>query len=597
MSNDALSGLDDLSGLETEGELPHLSETITYARDIAPYPFIGIHSGVGSGKNYFIDILARGYSDPDERGQVERFPAQTILLITSRRSKVNEIHGEKSPVRKDRRFGQWDNWSSYAYDDEEDFMDALEHMRQIDCSADPLCSGTVTVYQRFLPCTNAAIESYLRNQHIKSDSRTHLWNRFDMIVFDEAHAIKSDSNYQTAPYFTMRLLQETYKAQQQGLTNCKIVMMTGTPSVLEDFYTPKKYHLIDRMALCRNVTPKKISFIDRKQSRNLAEKMLTDGTRCVFFFNRTRELMSFLKKLQKKYPDLTSSIAVSFSNDDKRKAFEKSHKEDFDRMVDTEKYIAKNQKLPDEIRLFLTTERNKEGINIRNTDVRTMVVESHVECSVVQMAGRLREGVDTLYIVTDSVPHEDSESAFEWLSVQDGEIIASYNKQLDAHLKRLQYDPDEPFSGAAQQDERISAMITFVEKKHPYIIFDPFLLRFRLYRDRRKSKLYYAKQNIRFDEAKSDPHKLCELVRSWYPHAEISVECSIEMLATQYLDQHKLIGSKITYSQQRELLAFLNNLTHASRRTLGPALKTLGYIFTPDNNHKGCPGTITKKSE
>lgn len=290
--------------------------------------------------------------------------------------------------------------------------------------------------------------------------------------------------------------------------------------------------------------------------------------------------MSFLKKLQKKYPDLTSSIAVSFSNDDKRKAFEKSHKEDSDRMVDTEKYIAQNQKLPDEIRLFLTTERNKEGINIRNTDVRTMVVESHVECSVVQMAGRLREGVDTLYIVTDSVPHEDSENAFEWSFVQDGEIIASYNKQLDAHLKRLQYDPDEPFSGATQQDERISAMITFVEKKHPYIIFDPFLLRFRLYRDRRKSKLYYAKQNIRFDEAKSDPHKLCELVRSWYPHAEISVECSIEMLATQYLDQHKLIGSKITYSQQRELLAFLNNLTHASQNT-GARIKNVWlYLHT-----------------
>ena len=597
MTNDALSDLDDLSGLKNEGELPHLSETISYAADIAPYPFIGIHSGVGSGKNYFIDILARGYSDPDKRGQVERFPAQTILLITSRRSKVNEIHGEKSPVKKDRRFGQWDNWSSFAYDDEEDFMDALEHMRKIDCSADPWSGETTTVYQRFLPCTNAAIESYLRNQYAKSDSRTHLWNRFDMIVFDEAHAVKSDSNYQTAPYFTMRLLQETYKAQQQGLTNCKIVMMTGTPSILKDFHTPQKYHLIDRMAVCRNVTPKKIVLIDRTQSRILAEKMLTDGTRCVFFFNRTRELMTFLRKLQDKYPDLASSIAVSFSNDDKRKALEKSHKGDFDRMVDTEKYIAQNQKLPDEIRLFLTTERNKEGINIRNTDVRTMVVESHVECSVVQMAGRLREGVDTLYIVTDSVAHADSESKFEWTSVQDGEIIASYNKQLEAHLKRLQYDPDEAFSGAAQQDERISALITFVEKKHPYIIFDPFLLRFRLYRDRRKSKLYYAKQNNLFDEAKADPQKLCELVRRWYPHAEISVECSVEMQVTQYLEQRKLIGNKVTYSQQQDLLAFINDLTQETRKSLRPALKPYGYLFVSDSKHKGCSGTIYPETE
>ena len=106
MTNDSLSDLDDLSGLNKECELPHLSQTISYATDIAPYPFIGIHSGVGSGKNYFIDILARGYSDPDENGQVERFPAQTILLVTSRHSKVNEIHGEKSSIRKDRWFNK-----------------------------------------------------------------------------------------------------------------------------------------------------------------------------------------------------------------------------------------------------------------------------------------------------------------------------------------------------------------------------------------------------------------------------------------------------------------------------------------------------------
>jgi len=96
---------DDLSGLETEGELPYLSETIDYERDIEPYPFIGIHAGVGSGKNSFIDSLARGYTEPDRNGHVQRFPQQTILLITSRRSKVNEVYNDKS-IRKDRWFSQ-----------------------------------------------------------------------------------------------------------------------------------------------------------------------------------------------------------------------------------------------------------------------------------------------------------------------------------------------------------------------------------------------------------------------------------------------------------------------------------------------------------
>ena len=39
---------------------PKLSETINYDREIAPYPFIHITSGVGSGKNYFADHLMLG---------------------------------------------------------------------------------------------------------------------------------------------------------------------------------------------------------------------------------------------------------------------------------------------------------------------------------------------------------------------------------------------------------------------------------------------------------------------------------------------------------------------------------------------------------
>lgn len=594
-TSDGLCDLDDLSGLNSESELPHLSETIVYETDIAPHPFIGIHAGVSSGKNYFIDILARGYTDPDENGNVQHFPPQTILLVTSRRSKVNEALNDKS-IKKDRWIGQWDEMTSFAYDDLDDFEDAMNHMRTIDCSNDPLGTSTSTIYQRYVPCTNAAIESYHRKRFMWNDSTTHLWNRFDIIVFDEAHTIRSDANYQSAPYFTMRLLHETYRAQKKGITNCKIIIMTGTPSILQDFHTPQKYHLIDRMTACTNVTPKKVVFIDREQSRTLARKILTDGKRCVFFFNRTRELLGFLNTIKKKHPELASHVAVSFSDEAKRKAFSKSNKEDFDRMVSTEAFLALNKKLPDDIQLFLTTERNKEGINIKNADIRTMFVESHVECSVVQMAGRLREGVDTLYIVTDSIAHEDKESKYEWPTTKDGTLINYYNQELQTIFKKRDFDPSDPFAFAPQLDDCIAAYITFVEKKHPYILFDPFSLKFRLYRDRRKSKLYYERQNALFDEAKNDPQKLCTLAHKWYPNAEVSVEYSTTKQVKQYIEQNNLLNVPITYPKQQELLAFINNLTGQSRKTLRPALKPFGYIFTASNNHAGCPGTIRLNS-
>ena len=39
MSNDTLSGLDELSGLIDESEIPHLSDAISYETDIKPYRY------------------------------------------------------------------------------------------------------------------------------------------------------------------------------------------------------------------------------------------------------------------------------------------------------------------------------------------------------------------------------------------------------------------------------------------------------------------------------------------------------------------------------------------------------------------------------
>ena len=46
--------------MPTENQRPYPSDAINYAIDIAPYRFIKIFAGVGSGKNTFIDNLAKG---------------------------------------------------------------------------------------------------------------------------------------------------------------------------------------------------------------------------------------------------------------------------------------------------------------------------------------------------------------------------------------------------------------------------------------------------------------------------------------------------------------------------------------------------------
>ena len=72
-------------------EKKYLSDCIRYTTDIAPYPFIQIYSGVGSGKNTIVDALAKGYEESQPDGRMETLEPKRVLCITSRRAKVDEL--------------------------------------------------------------------------------------------------------------------------------------------------------------------------------------------------------------------------------------------------------------------------------------------------------------------------------------------------------------------------------------------------------------------------------------------------------------------------------------------------------------------------
>lgn len=68
----------------------YLSDVIDYERDMKGHNFIAIYSGVGSGKNRFIESFCK--KDPDIDN-----PQMTVLVITSRRAKVDEILESQNP--------------------------------------------------------------------------------------------------------------------------------------------------------------------------------------------------------------------------------------------------------------------------------------------------------------------------------------------------------------------------------------------------------------------------------------------------------------------------------------------------------------------
>ena len=71
---------------------------------------------MGSGKNYFVNSLIKGYEDTRHDGSKVKLKPMTVLVITSRRSKVDELLTEDD-LPADSKVGKWDDFHQ-IYDDE-----------------------------------------------------------------------------------------------------------------------------------------------------------------------------------------------------------------------------------------------------------------------------------------------------------------------------------------------------------------------------------------------------------------------------------------------------------------------------------------------
>lgn len=373
---------------------PQLTKTINYDIDIAPYQFIKIFAGVGSGKNYFVDRLLDGTEIRHADGSlVEK---QHILLITSRKSKVDEQLKSENVVY-DPEIGVFDSiggsWLMY----EEKYADYYESPTKELPDLDGWGGGKIVL--RSCVNTNARIEWNLRENYHPTAPESHPWERFDMIVIDEVHSVLADASYQSAPFYVRRLIEETLTHS----TTCKVIVMTGTPQVLEKHPLFEKAHLIDRMDTCLTVQPKSIKVITKQEAKVIQSDMLNSKQKFVAFYNHVDDAV----KLAKEHPE---SVAASFSKAKSRSELKKVCPAAFEIMSQTEQFIAENRQLPSKILGFSSTAKNKEGINIENDDISAMFVESHERDEIIQMVGRVRNPVEILYIVMDSVQHIDRES-------------------------------------------------------------------------------------------------------------------------------------------------------------------------------------------
>ena len=572
------SDLDDLGDL-TNDELPRLSKIIKYEEDIKPYRYIQIFSGVGSGKNTLINRFVSG--DP-EYG----IPKKTVLVITSRRSKVDEQLSDEE-VSFATKIGKWGNMGKEIYDDDD--KDIKRFKSNIRIIKDEY--GEHTIYQESVICTNAFIEKYLQKVYNPEDAGTHLWNLFDMIVIDEFHSLVLDATYQTAPYHVNSLIWEFAHRCQMADMNpdsvepplCQhLILMTGTPETVKSLPVPYLVpHVLDKMDTCVNVVPKNIWFLDQKQARDMMDQLWTQKRRFIYFANH----VIFPEKFCKGTNIDPNTVALSFSADDRRKtllksaqAVEKAHAQKktdanpseekdyseadgknaqiYSDMLKVENSISSTGIIPSNFSVWLTTSRNKEGININSQDINDVFVESHNISDIKQMAGRVRHGAENLYIITDSPGHKDIDYPHEYLLSRD-EYAPSVQRidkgkqspefgSCNRHLKKIceQSGYSDFFANResglcpTHNDHNvISKMITRFQVTMPYVQFDYFRNHFCLYYLKGVGEHYVRTQNQQFEEAKVNPAAYIKIFTKAFPVSIVHPYKDRNEQMSEYLDQ------------------------------------------------------------
>ena len=555
----------------------HLSKIIDYDRDIAPHRFINIVAGVGSGKTTFINNLIKGNEIKHQDGTLVK--RQAILLIESRRSKVDEQLRSKSAFYASKAYN--DSFRIWYANDEEArvYEENFERIRV----GDPSSVYSTEVPKHSVAHTNARIETNLKWSYTPEDPLARPWERFDMIVVDEVHSLLTDASYQSAPYYVMRLIEETLKRSE----TCKVIIMTGTAKVLDKHPLFAQAHVVDRMDACVNITPKSVEFITAQEAAQLQRMMLDLDEKFVAFYNHIDPIL----ELNKEEPDKT---AISFSAEDRLAALPA---DTLKRIKNVQEHLAVKNLLPGDVIGFLTTSRNKEGISINNEDIHAMFIEAHTEADIIQMAGRLRNPVDVLYVVVDSNGYWEPESRFEKDLSMNKFLLRGINDEFKTLCAREGYtleEEDGELRDPIYQNETLREYIDYIHGKYPYVRFDYFSNSFAYYEQREISKRYDREQRRVFDRAKCWSCDLIALARTWFPAAKCSVSSAAlsheekQAYVDSYLCENGWLDGKrdIRQAERIEILMAINRITGEHAKNLGSVLKRYDFELVKKTRSK-----------
>ena len=420
-------------------------------------------------------------------------------------------------------------------------------------------------------CTNSGLEKFVRHHFSVDDPRTHLWNKFDYIILDEAHSLSTDATFADAPFYVEKFLD--YAIRHSG-SSCRYIFMTGTLApikwLLNDY--ADEVYLADYFEKCEHVVPKEVCLINGKSAKKILVNSIRAGRRIVYFANTIKSMTQLIDYL-KDNGISEHDIGVMYADDNDDKNFSA---ELVKRKAAIYKSLKENETVPHDIKLFIVTTKCKEGINIMDEDISTMFSENHYYIDLVQMAGRVRKGLNKLYVIYDAKQNYDSFSLFD--AEINRECVSAVNDAYSKYVaKRRKHG----------NTVNTVSLIKRVENMFRCIRFNPITQAFETYEGRINGILDYCSSINDFahyadgwDEPMNDYGEYgCELIKQWFPYSKMWIinknpsQDEVKDNILYFLRQHDYMNRALTREEQASIKDYINReFGHYGNRVAGMSI-------------------------
>ena len=281
--------------------------------------------------------------------------------------------------------------------------------------------------------------SAIRQTHAHQVTVLHIWdiqrdihkyigtNKFAFIVIDEIHFLLSDT-YADAAVYMVDFIKSIP-------TDVRVIMMSACADRVKGFLEGDmgvKVDFVDLTKITRTVKPQKALTITARQSWAHLERASKDN-KILYFAATTADAYELESKLRARG---ISAVAITSQPENRKTQDELGFQEEQSAL----RCLEYNTHWPDHVFVLITTSKLREGINLHDSTIKTVITELKDVVSLIQCSGRVRHGVEEFCVVTDKckrIPYLDEDKL---LKVEG--VVSTMNRMVDLAFQAASNEDD-----------------------------------------------------------------------------------------------------------------------------------------------------------